>query len=78
MSKSALVTLTTAGSDTGPYFDIYIDADCYTNPVALDVSKDVLFEGSGYALNDIPDTVQRIRVKSKGTCINFVDITITA
>lgn len=75
MSKSAVVTLTVAGSDTGPYFDIYSNADCYLIPLVENVAKTDLV--SGYVLKGIPDHATRVRVKSKDVCLNFVDIILT-
>lgn len=73
MSAAVLITLVTAGADTGP-FDIYIDVDCYRNPASENVSRDELM--AGYALVGVPDSTTRVRVQSKGTCTNSVDFVI--
>lgn len=70
------VTLVTAGSDTGPYFDLYTDADCFTNPIHSDVGISDFF-GAGFIATNVPDNATVMRVASKGTCINYIDIIIT-
>lgn len=68
---TALITLTTAGAQTGP-FDLYSNLDFYAVPFAVNVSKASLV--AGYTSAVVPDYTSTVRVKSKGTCINFVDI----
>lgn len=68
-----LITLTTAGVDTGP-FDLYSDADTYAAPFETGVSKSALL--AGYGSSSVPGTATTIRVKSTGTCTNYVDLGI--
>ena len=72
---TALLTLTTAGTDTGP-FDLYSNLDSYTVPFEINISKLAL--QSGYSTALVPDYASVVRVLSKGLCINFVDITLQA
>lgn len=68
-----LITLTTAGVDTGP-FDLYSDADSYVTPFETGVSKSALV--AGYGSSSVPGTATTIRVASTGTCTNYVDLGI--
>ena len=70
-----LILLTTAGSDTGPLFDLYENS---TGPFVLfqpNVSKTVLTTGLGYPTTVPPGTTV-VRVQSKGVCPNYIDITL--
>lgn len=69
-----LITLTTAGSDTGP-FNLYSDTDGYISAFETGVLKSDLL--AGYISYLVPDGTNSIRVMSDGTCLNFVDISIT-
>jgi hypothetical protein len=69
-----LVTLTNTGIDSGP-FDIYSDLDGFVTPIVSDVLKSNLI--SGYQLYNLSTSVKVIRVKSKGTCLNYVDLIIS-
>jgi hypothetical protein len=69
-----LVTLTLAGLDTGP-FDLYSDADGYTTPLASGIAKATL--ETGYNLVGVPDIASVIRVRSVGTCTNYIDMLIS-
>lgn len=73
MAQTVLITLTIAGTDTGP-FDLYSDADGYTLPFEVNVSKAALL--SGYVSILVPDGATQIRVKSKGACTNFITVPI--
>lgn len=73
MAQTVLITLTTAGTDTGP-FDLYSDADGYTTPFEVGVSKTSLV--AGYTSTMVPDAATIIRVQSTITCLNYVDLTI--
>jgi hypothetical protein len=73
MAQTVLITLTTAGTDTGP-FDLYSDADSYVTPFENNVPKASLV--SGYTSTVVPDLATIIRVKSDGTCINYIDLPI--
>lgn len=68
-----LITLTTAGVDTGP-FDLYSDADSYAAPFETGVAKSALV--AGYGSSSVPGTATTIRVASTGTCTNYVDLGI--
>ena len=71
---TVLITLTTAGTDTGP-FDLYSDVDGYVSAFETGVSKAALEAGYSSAL--VPNGTTVIRVKSTGICTNYVDITVT-
>ena len=73
MAQTVLITLTTAGLDTGP-FNLYSDADAYITPFEIGVSKAALV--SGYTSTVVPDAATIIRVDSTGVCTNFIDLTI--
>lgn len=70
-----LITLTTAGTDTGP-FNLFSDVDGFTSPFETGVSRGDLL--AGYATNLAPGSTTIVRVKSNGLCINFIDIVLTA
>lgn len=67
MAQSVLVTLTTAGVDSGP-FSLYSDADGYAVPIVTGVSRAALL--AGYLLS-VPDAATTIKVLSTGVCTNF-------
>lgn len=73
MAQTVLITLTTAGADTGP-FDLFSDADGYAVAFENDVPKASLV--SGYTSTLVPDLATIIRVKSDGTCTNYIDLPI--
>jgi len=63
----ALITLTTAGLDIGP-FDIYSDS---TGPFVLaqsNISRDILL--NGYSAT-VPDGTKNIKLVSTGDCKNY-------
>jgi hypothetical protein len=70
---TVLITLTTAGTDSGP-FDLYSNIDGYTTAFETGVSKTALV--SGYTSNLVPNSTITVRVKSTGVCTNFIDIPI--
>jgi hypothetical protein len=70
---TVLITLTIAGTDTGP-FDLYSNVDGYVSAFETTVSKAALLAGYSSAL--VPNGTTIIRVKSKGTCVNYVDIPV--
>jgi hypothetical protein len=74
MAISVTITLTTPGGDTGP-FDLYSNADGYVSAFETGVSKSSLT--SGYLSTLVPDGSTIVRVKSTGTCTNYIDITIS-
>lgn len=73
MAQSIIITLTLAGSDTGP-FDLFTDADGYASPFASGISKASLT--AGYLSTVIPDAATIIKVVSKGLCTNAVFLPI--
>lgn len=74
MAQTVLITLTTAGTDTGP-FDLYSNVDGFTTPFENNVSKASL--QAGYTSVVVPDGATTIRVQSDNvTCDNFIDLTI--
>ena len=52
MAQTVLITLTTAGSDTGP-FELYSDADSYGTPFEVGIAKSSLV--GGYTSTLVPD-----------------------
>jgi hypothetical protein len=68
---TVLITLTTAGTDSGP-FDLYSNLDGFTSAFETGVSKSALLAGYSSAL--VPDYTTTIRVKSNGVCLNYIDI----
>lgn len=67
-----LLTLTTAGLNTGP-FDLYSNLD-YVIPFETGVIKSELI--AGY-LTQVPDYTTIVRVQSIIDCTNYVDITLS-
>ena len=75
MSFTVLITLTTAGGNTGP-FDLYSDADGYVTAFETNIAKSTLV--AGYTSNAVPDGSTIIRVKSNNvTCSNYVALPIS-
>ena len=68
---TVLITLTTAGADTGN-FDLYSDVDGYTAAFETGVAKSALV--AGYVSFLVPNGTTIIRVKSDAICTNYVDI----
>jgi hypothetical protein len=73
MAQTVLITLTTAGADTGP-FDLFSDADSYVAPFETGVAKIDLT--SGYTSVLVPDLATIIRVQSDSVCTNYIDLSI--
>jgi hypothetical protein len=71
---NVLITLTTAGADTGP-FNLYSNIDSYVTAFATGIAKSVLV--AGYTSTVVPTGTTTIRVKSTGTCTNYVDLVVT-
>jgi len=68
------ITLTTAGSDTGP-FNLYSDLDGYISAFETGVSKVALL--AGYTSILVPDGTTIVRVASSNPlCSNYVDIIV--
>lgn len=74
MALTVLITLTTAGTNTGP-FNLFSDVDGYTSAFETNVLKGSLV--AGYTSYLVPDGTTTVRVKSFGTCTNYIDIAIT-
>lgn len=70
-----IITLTTAGSNTGP-FSLYSNLDGFVTPFESGVSKSALL--SGYSSGLVPDFTSIIRVKSTGDCTNYIDLALEA
>ena len=68
------IKLTTIGLAAGP-FDLYSNADSFTTPFAVGITRAQLL--AGYQSNNFPDLATIIRVKSTLYCINYLDITVT-
>jgi hypothetical protein len=73
MPFSATISLSLAGADTGP-FNLFSNADNYVTAFASAVPKASLL--AGYLSTTVPDQTVTCRVKSTGTCTNYVDIPI--
>jgi hypothetical protein len=70
---TVLITLTTAGSSTGP-FSLYSNVDSYSTPFVTGVSRSSLL--AGYTSTVVPNGTTIIRVMSTGTCTNYTDISV--
>ncbi len=70
---TVLITLTLAGSDTGP-FDLYSDVDGFVVPFENNVPKASLV--SGYTSSLVPNGTIVIRVKSDSICTNYIDLIV--
>lgn len=70
---SITITLTSAGSDSGP-FDLYTNATGSFTLMEAGVSKNTLL--AGYTVTTLDGTTV-VRVQSTGTCTNYVDLTVT-
>ena len=62
---TVLITLTTAGNNTGP-FNLYSNADGYTTAFETDVSRSALV--AGYQSTIVPDGTTEVLVQSAGVC----------
>ena len=68
------ITLTLAGVDTGPTFDLFSNVDSYAVAFETGISKAEL--EAGYISTIVPDGTTTIRVYSGGTCETYVDLNI--
>lgn len=74
MAFSAVITLTTAGADTGP-FSLYTDIDGFVTPFETGVSKAAL--QAGYLSTLVPDGTSTVRVKSVSLfCTNYINLAL--
>lgn len=72
---TVLITLTSAGADTGP-FDLFSDVDGYTSAFELGISK--LFLEYGFPCPNVPDGTTNIMIKSSGDlCTNFIIVPVS-
>ena len=67
------ITLTTAGTDSGP-FSLYSNIDGFVTPFQTGITKSALL--SGYTSTLVPDFTATVRVKSTGVCVNYIDIPV--
>jgi len=72
---TVLITLTTAGADSGP-FNLYSNIDGYVTAFESGVSKVALL--AGYSSSLVPDYTTSVRVLSTGACTNYIDIILTS
>jgi hypothetical protein len=72
---TVLITLTVAGTDSGP-FNLFSNIDGFTSAFETGVSKASLLAGYSSAL--VPNFTTVIRVLSTGDCTNYIDITLDA
>jgi uncharacterized Zn-binding protein involved in type VI secretion len=72
---TATITLTTAGTGTGP-FDLYSDFDGYVTPFETGVSKSALVSGYTTSLVYNGTTIIRVQSNSIG-CTNYVDLPVS-
>ncbi len=70
---TVLITLTTAGTDSGP-FNLYSNLDGFTSAFETGVSRSALLAGYSSAL--VPDYTTTVRLVSTGVCVNYVDISV--
>jgi hypothetical protein len=68
---TVILTLTTAGSDSGP-FDLYSNTDGYVTAFEIGVTKSAL-EG-GYTTSDAPNFTTTVKVQSTGKCNTYTYI----
>jgi hypothetical protein len=73
MPFSATISLSSAGADTGP-FNLFSNVDGYVAPFESGVSKAALL--AGFLSSNVPNFTVICRVKSAGSCTNFVDMPI--
>ena len=69
-----LITLNTIGADCST-FDIYSNVDNFLSAFETDVPKSSL--SAGFSSANVPDGTTVIRVKAKGVCTNYTDITLS-
>lgn len=68
-----LITLTTIGIDCST-FDIYSNVDGFISAFETNVSKASL--SAGFSSANAPNGTTIIRVKAKGLCSNYIDLTL--
>lgn len=70
---TTLITLTLAGSDTGP-FSIYSNVDGFTTPTVTGISRATLL--AGYTAT-VPDNTTQVLVRSTGACLRDLYLTVS-
>jgi hypothetical protein len=70
---TVLITLTTAGTDTGP-FNLFSDANGFTSAFETNVSRAALL--AGYTSSLVPNGTTIIRVMSVNVCKNYSDFPV--
>lgn len=74
MAQTVLITLTIAGTDTGP-FNLYSNADGFVIPFETSVSKAIL--QAGFVSINVPNLATIIKVVSLGKCTNSIFLPIS-
>ena len=69
-----LITLTTIGTDCS-LFDIYSNTDGFVSAFETDVPKASL--SAGFSSASVPNGTTVIRVKAKGVCTNYINLTLS-
>lgn len=69
-----LLTLTTAGTDTGP-FSLFSNVDGYITAFETGVLKSALVAGYITSLAPVGTTI--VRIKSTGLCTNYINVILT-
>lgn len=73
MPQTVIITLTIAGTDTGP-FDLYSDADGFTAPFEVNVPKASLLVG--YVSSLVPNAAVLVKAVSRGLCTSSITMPI--
>ena len=71
---TVLITLTTIGTDCS-LFDIYSNLDGFISAFETDVPKASL--SAGFSSANVPNGTSIIRIKAKGLCSNYIDLTLS-
>ncbi len=69
-----LLTLTTAGTDTGP-FNLFSNVDGYVTAFETGVAKSALVAGYLTTVATVGTTT--VRIQSTGVCTNYIDVVLT-
>ena len=69
-----LITLTTIGTDCS-LFDIYSNIDGFISTFETDIPKASL--SAGFSSANVPNGTSIIRIKAKGLCSNYIDLTLS-
>lgn len=69
------ITITSAGAQSGPFYDLYASADgTYFTGYEAQVAESQLLQGYD---SIVPSGTIKVRVKSTGECIDYVDATVS-